>query len=95
MVIPEYRNCRAARAHDIRSSMTSALERRLVALEVQRRPAVSYVVRLPGAALADPAARYAAIMEHRQRTGWMWPVILAPLEMTTAEWIATYGRAST
>lgn len=75
--------------------MTSAMERRLTALEEQRRPTASYVVRLPDGVLDDPAAKHAAIMAHRRRTGWMGPVILAPLEMTVAEWIAKYGRAST
>ena len=74
--------------------MTSALERRLAALEMQRRPNGGYVVHLPDDAPGDPAAEHAAIMEHRRRTGWMRPVILAPMEMTKGEWIAKYGRAS-
>jgi hypothetical protein len=57
-------------------------------LELQRRPTSSYVVRLPIEALGDPDAEHAAIMEHRSRTGWPGPVILAPMEVTVTEWIA-------
>ena len=75
--------------------MSSAIERRLTALEDQRRPSAGYVVRLPDEALKDPAAKHAAITDHRRRTGWMGPVVLAPVEMTVVEWIAECGRAST
>ncbi len=60
--------------------MTSAMHRRLSALEGQRRPAASYVVLLPPEADGDREAERAAIAEHRCRTGWMGPVILAPAE---------------
>jgi hypothetical protein len=73
--------------------MTSAIARRLSALEDQRRPVASYVVRLPDGALDDPAAKHAAIIEHRRLTGWMGPVILAPLETTEAGWLAKHGQA--
>jgi hypothetical protein len=75
--------------------VTSAMQRRLAALEVQRWPGGSYVVRMPDRALDDAATRDAAVMEHRRRTGWMGPVVLAPLELTVGEWLAKYGRAST
>jgi hypothetical protein len=73
--------------------MTSAIARRLSALEDQRRPVASYVVRLPDETLGDPAAKHAAIIGHRRLTGWMGPVILAPMEMTEAEWLARSGQA--
>ena len=73
-------------------AVTSAMHRRLTALEGRRRPTASYVVLLPAELLGDCEAVHAAIAEHR-RTGWEGPVILAPEELTLDEWAAHQGKA--
>jgi len=65
------------------------MQRRLAALEMRSRPAGSYVVRKP--ADADDDAVIAAIAEHRLRTGWTGPVMLAEPDMTEDEWLARFG----
>jgi hypothetical protein len=40
---------------------------------------------------ASDQATAAAIAEHRRGTGWVGPVIPAPLEMSKSEWIARHG----
>ena len=56
-----------------------SIQRRLVALEARRRTAPGYVVYVTAEQQADPAVVEAAIAEHRRRTGWTGPVMLALL----------------
>lgn len=71
--------------------MTAAMRRRLEALEEHRQPAAGYVVYVTAEEQADPAVAETAIAEHRHRTGWTGPVILAPSEVTLEAWITENG----
>ena len=73
--------------------MTGTIRRRVAALEGRRQPATGYVVYVTAEQQADPAVVEAAIAEHRRRTGWTGPVMLAPPEVTVEEWVAENGRA--
>ena len=42
----------------------------------------------------EAEATRAAIAEHRRCTGWSGPVILAPAQMTQAEWLAHFGQVA-
>jgi hypothetical protein len=71
------------------------LDLRLARLEVAAaRSAPSYVVRVPSGAIGDEAIARAAIAKHRQRTGWMGPVLLVEPELTHSEWLARYGAGA-
>jgi hypothetical protein len=72
--------------------MSERLKLRLVPLEGEAvgGSAPSFVVRMP--VDADREAVRAAITDHQRRTGWMGPIVLAPPEMTEAEWLARFGR---
>jgi hypothetical protein len=72
--------------------MTNRLHGRVAQLEAAGKDTASYVVTIPPEALDDPAATAAAIAEHRERTGYTGPVILAPPEATSVEeWSPIYG----
>jgi hypothetical protein len=71
--------------------VSGAIQRRVAALEASRRPAPGYVVYVTAEQQADPAVVEVAIAEHRRRTGWVGPVMLAPPEMTVEEWMAENG----
>ena len=66
--------------------------RRLAALEARHWSRPSYVVELADDALADPVAVKATVAEHRRRTGWTGPVIVAPVEVTVEEWVGRHQR---
>jgi hypothetical protein len=80
--------------------MPGALDRRLGALEAAAAGCVvaERVVYMPHEAwdLPDDEARAvtaAAIAEHRRRTGYLGPVLVAPMECASAEeWEARYAR---
>lgn len=50
------------------------------------------MVELADDALADPVAVKATVAEHRRRTGWTGPVIVAPVEVTVEEWVGRHRR---
>lgn len=66
--------------------MSGAIHRRIAALEARHRSTPSYVVEVSDEEMADAVAMQAAIAEHRRRTGWAGPVIVAPAEVAVEEW---------
>ena len=68
--------------------MTGTIRRRVAALEGRHKPAAGYVVYVTAEQQADMAVVEAATADHRRRTGWAGPVILAPPEVTVEEWVA-------
>jgi hypothetical protein len=70
----------------------NTIHRRLTVLEGQEpgQRIARYSVRVPTG--ADDATIRAAIAEHRARTKWHGPVVLAGPRMTQVEWLREYGR---